>query len=66
VRHLKANVPVRIVASAHDTSVGEIERTYSRYILADADAMIRAASLDLTPKATPPKATADNVVALKA
>jgi hypothetical protein len=34
-RQLLKNIPVRLVAAAHDTSVTEIERTYSRYIVSD-------------------------------
>jgi integrase len=42
VRMLLKGVPTRLVASAHDTSVGEIERTYSRYIVSDhTEAMLR-------------------------
>jgi hypothetical protein len=43
VRQLLANVPVRVVAALHDTSVAMIERTYSRYIADHTDAMARAA-----------------------
>jgi hypothetical protein len=39
-------VPVRLVAVSHDTSVGMIERTYSRYIGDHADHLLRAALLD--------------------
>jgi integrase len=42
VRQLLANVPVRVVAALHDTSVAMIERTYSRYIVDHTDAMARA------------------------
>ncbi|MGB8400289.1 site-specific integrase [Bradyrhizobium sp.] len=46
VRHLMRGTPTRLVASAHDTSVAEIERTYSRYIVSDqTEAMLRAALL---------------------
>jgi hypothetical protein len=45
VRALLANVPVRVVASQHDTSVAMIERNYSRFISDHADAMARAAML---------------------
>jgi integrase len=48
VRALLANVPIRIVADIHDTSVTEIERTYSKYIGDHADAVARAALLDPT------------------
>ena len=49
VRQLIGNVPVRIVAVNHDTSVAMIERTYSRYIGDHADAPSRAVLLDTTP-----------------
>ena len=45
VRQLRAGVPIRIVASVHDTSVAMIERTYSRYIADHSDALVRAALL---------------------
>ena len=46
VRALLANVPVRVVAAAHDTSVAMIEQTYSKYISDHADALTRRALLD--------------------
>jgi integrase len=49
VRQLLANVPVRVVASHHDTSVIMIEKTYSRYISDHTDALTRRALLDLNP-----------------
>ena len=51
VRQLLANVPIRIVAATHDTSVGQIERCYSRYVTDHSDALTRAALLDLSPAA---------------
>lgn len=45
VRALLANVPARVVASQHDTSVAMLERNYSRHITDHADAMARAAML---------------------
>lgn len=59
VRQLLKNVPVRVTAASHDTSVTEIERTYSRYITEHSDEISRRALLhhDTTPPA-------DNVVAL--
>jgi integrase len=58
-RNLLANVPVRVVAAQHDTSVAMIEATYSESISDHADALSRAAMLDLgTPRAA-------NVVALR-
>ena len=45
VRQLLAGVPIRVVATGHDTSLAMIERTYSRHISDQADAMIRGAML---------------------
>jgi integrase len=42
-RQLLANVPVRVVAALHDTSVVMIERNYSKYIADHADELVRAA-----------------------
>jgi integrase len=49
VRALKRNVPIRIVAATHDTSVAEIERTYSKYITDHTDDISRAALLHHEP-----------------
>jgi len=46
VRDLLANVPIRIVAAKHDTSVPMIERNYSKYIADHADVLSRRAMLD--------------------
>jgi integrase len=46
VRDLLANVPVRIVATKHDTSIPMIERNYSKYIADHADLLSRRAMLD--------------------
>jgi integrase len=48
VRQLLANVPIRVVAATHDTSVKMIEQTYSRYILDHSDDLARSAMLDAT------------------
>lgn len=58
VRQLLRNVPIRLVADTHDTSVAMIEKTYSRYIAGHGDALIRSALIDLS---APP---AGNVVSL--
>lgn len=42
VRQLLANVPTRVVAAVHDTSVVMIERNYSRFIGDHVDEMVRA------------------------
>jgi integrase len=58
VRDLLANVPVRIVATKHDTSIPMIERNYSKYIADHADVLSRRAMLD------PNTRTGDNVISL--
>jgi integrase len=50
-RQLLLNVPIRIVASAHDTSVGEIEAHYSRHISEHSDDLSRRALLQDEPAA---------------
>jgi integrase len=58
VRDLLSNVPVRIVATKHDTSTPIIERNYSKYIADHADALSRRAMLD------PGISSGENVIAL--
>ena len=58
VRQLLAAVPIRVVASGHDTSVVMIEKNYSKYIGDHADTIVRRAILD------PSAPTGDNVVPL--
>jgi integrase len=58
VRNLFLNIPIRIVAAIHDTSVTQIERTYSRHIAEHSDAVSRRGLLADTPPA-------DNVVAMR-
>jgi hypothetical protein len=53
VRQLLAGVPIRVVAVTHDSSVGQIERTYSEHILDHADELTRAALLDTTAATEP-------------
>jgi integrase len=59
VRQLLANVPIRIVATLHDTSVKMIERSYSRYIASHSDDIARRCLLE-----TAQRPTDDNVVPL--
>jgi len=59
VRMLLANVPIRLVASLHNTSVAMIEKHYSKYIAEHSDDISRRALLQ-------PAAVSDNVVALTA
>lgn len=56
VRALLLNVPVRIVAASHDTSVAAIEKHYSKYILEHSDDISRHALLH--------HEDADNVVSM--
>jgi integrase len=58
VRDLLASVPVRIVATKHDTSTPIIERNYSKYIADHADALSRRAMLD------PGTSSGENVISL--
>jgi integrase len=53
VRALLANVPVRIVAALHDTSVVMIERTYSAFITDHADDIARRGLLDFSTRKRP-------------
>jgi integrase len=58
VRMLLQNVPIRLVASLHNTSVNMIERAYSKYITEHSDDISRKALLQHEP------ASGNNVVAL--
>jgi integrase len=58
VRMLLKNVPIRLVASLHNTSVTMIERTYSKYITEHSDEISRKALLQHEAP------IGDNVVAL--
>jgi integrase len=61
VRMLLQNVPIRLVASLHNTSVAMIEKHYSRYIVEHSDDISRKALLQHEELQA---ALADNVVAL--
>jgi integrase len=58
VRMLLQNVPIRLVASLHNTSVAMIEKHYSRYIVEHSDDISRRALLQHEPP------SGENVVAL--
>lgn len=58
VRALLLNVPIRLVASLHNTSVAMIERTYSKYITEHGDEISRRALLQHEPSVS------TNIVAL--
>jgi hypothetical protein len=56
VRMLVQNVPIRIVASLHNTSIRMIEANYSKHIVEHSDDISRAALLQPEPP------SGDNVV----
>jgi integrase len=60
VRALLQNVPIRLVASLHNTSTAMIEKTYSKYITEHSDDISRKALL----QHESPAPLADNVVSL--
>jgi hypothetical protein len=51
VRELLLNIPIRIVAATHDTSVAAIEAHYSRHIGEHSDELSRRALLQDAPAA---------------
>jgi integrase len=59
VRALLRGVAIRLVAGLHNTSVGQIESNYSKYITEHSDDHARGALLDLEPAPT-----AENVIPL--
>jgi hypothetical protein len=61
VRGIKANLPIRLVAALHDTSVAMIERHYGRYI---ADGLDELAARSVVPLI--PREESGNVVRLAA
>jgi integrase len=61
VRMLLQNVPIRLVASLHNTSVAMIERTYSKFITEHSDDLSRKALLQ---QEEPQIVVADNVISL--
>ena len=61
VRMLLKNIPIRLVASLHNTSVAMIEKNYSKYITEHSDDISRNALLQ---QEVPQTAVTDNVVAL--
>ena len=58
VRMLLQNVPIRLVASLHNTSVAMIEKHYSKYITEHTDDISRSALLQHGP------AIGDNIIVL--
>lgn len=51
VRGLRAGLPVRLVAAAHDTSMAMIERHYAAYIVDQSEELLRRAMVPLAPAA---------------
>ena len=49
VRGLRAGLPVRLVASAHDTSVAMIEKHYGAFIVDATEDLLRRAAVPLAP-----------------
>ena len=47
VRQLLAGVPIRVVASTHDSSVAMMEKTYSKFITDHSDSLVRPALFDV-------------------
>jgi integrase len=62
VRALLQNVPIRLVASLHNTSTAMIEKTYSKYITEHSDDISRKAMLQHDEE--PQTVVSDNVIAL--
>ena len=58
-RALLRNLPIKVVADWHDTSVGQIETHYGKFLKHHYDDLVRAALLDTAP------ATATDVVPLR-
>lgn len=52
VRGIGANLPIRLVAALHDTSVAMIEKHYSKWIASGLDELAAAAVVSLVPVAT--------------
>lgn len=59
VRGLRAGLPVRLVAAAHDTSVAMIERHYGAFIVDAAEDLLRRAAVSLAPALPEIGATSD-------
>jgi integrase len=51
VRGLRAGLPVRLVAAAHDTSIAMIEKHYAAFILDMSEDLLRRAAVPLAPAA---------------
>lgn len=60
-RALLRNLPIKVVADWHDTSVGQITAHYGRFLKHHYDDLVRGVLLDTTPVVTTPAAPADVV-----
>lgn len=60
VRDIRKNLPIRLVAGKHDTSVAIIEKHYSKFIVSGLEDMLRTAIVPLVPAET----AGENVVSL--
>lgn len=49
VRQLKSGLPVRLVAAAHDTSIGMIEKHYAAFIMDATEELMRRSAVPLAP-----------------
>ncbi|MEQ8448229.1 MAG: tyrosine-type recombinase/integrase [Nitratireductor sp.] len=49
VRGIRQNLPIRLVAATHDSSVAMLERHYSRWITSGLEEMVRAAIVPMVP-----------------
>jgi integrase len=54
VRGIRANLPTRLVAAIHDTSIAMIERHYARYIADGLDTLAAQAIIPLAAEGDPP------------
>lgn len=64
VKMLKANKPIRLVASVHDTSIGMIERHYSAFIVDALEDVVRDTIIPLVPQDTGAKVVKLNSAAI--
>jgi hypothetical protein len=55
---LLRNIPIKICADVHNTSTGQIEKHYGRFILRHADDLVRAVLIDTSPPSSPGKVLA--------
>jgi integrase len=49
VRAIRRNLPIRLVAASHDTSIGMIEKHYAKWIVSGLEDLLRSAIVPLVP-----------------